>query len=271
MPATSASPESASLPPAAIITRLRGAGCVYAEDEAQLLLAAARSPEELADMVERRVAGFPLEHILGWAEFCGLRIAVDAGVFIPRRRTEFLVQQAASLAPPRAAVVDLCCGSGAIGTAMSTLVDHAELYAADIDPAAVACASRNLAAANGQARVFQGDLYEALPTVLRGRIDVLIANVPYVPSSAVKLMPPEARIYEPLVALDGGADGLDILRRVAVEAPVWLKPDGCLVVESSERQASSMIEILAHAGLIPRRATDEELGATVIIGSQRRS
>jgi release factor glutamine methyltransferase len=268
--ATSASAESAPLSRSAIITRLRSAGCVYAEDEAELLLAAAGSPEDLAAMVEQRVVGFPLEHVLGWAEFCGLRIAVDAGVFIPRRRTEFLVQQAALLAPPHAVVVDLCCGSGAIGTALSTLIDHAELYAADIDPAAVACAGRNLAAADEKAQVFQGDLYEALPRSLCGRIDVLIANVPYVPTDAVELMPPEARIYEPLVALDGGTDGLDILRRVAAEAPLWLGPGGCLAVESSERQASSMIEIIAHAGLIPRRAADEDMGATVIIGTQSR-
>jgi release factor glutamine methyltransferase len=261
-------PESVSLTRSAIIARLRSAGCVFAEDEAQLLLAAARSPEDLAAMVDRRVNGFPLEHILGWAEFCGLRVAVDAGVFVPRRRTEFLVRQAACLAPPSAIAVDLCCGSGAIGTALATLVDHAELYAADIEPAAVACARRNLAPAGGQ--VFQGDLYEALPMLLRGRIDVLTANVPYVPTDAVELMPPEARIYEPLVALDGGADGLDILRRVAAEAPVWLRPGGCLLTESSERQAPTVVEIFARSRLTPRMAQDEEMGATVIIGMQDR-
>src|SRR5438105_13868597 len=90
---------SASAPtPSAIVTRLRAAGCVAAEDEARLLVAAARTPADLAAMVDRRAAGLPLEHILGWAEFCGLRIAVDPGVFVPRRRTEFLVRQAAALA-----------------------------------------------------------------------------------------------------------------------------------------------------------------------------
>ncbi|MEK8128784.1 methyltransferase [Paenibacillus filicis] len=99
-------------------------------------------------MVSRRIASLPLEHIVGWAEFCGLRIAVDPGVFIPRRRTEFLVQQAIRLAEPLAnpIVVDLCCGSGAVGTAIVRCLRQAELYAADVDPSAVQCARRNIAA-----------------------------------------------------------------------------------------------------------------------------
>jgi len=120
-------------------------------------------------MVDRRAAGVPLEHVLGWAEFCGLRIAVDPGVFVPRRRTEFLARQAAALARPRAVVVDLCCGSGAVGAALAAALDRVELYAVDIDPAAVRCARRNLAGAGGQ--VYEGDLYQPLPATLRGRVD----------------------------------------------------------------------------------------------------
>src|SRR6266852_1615875 len=104
----SASPSPPSR--SAIVTRLRAAGCVFAEDEAQLLISAARTPADLAAMVDRRAAGLPIEHVVGWAEFCGLRIAVDPGVFVPRRRTEFLVRQAVATARPRAVVVDLCCG-----------------------------------------------------------------------------------------------------------------------------------------------------------------
>src|SRR5262249_19817993 len=109
----------APLPESAIVTRLRAAGCVFAEDEARLLLATARTPAELSAMVDRRTAGHPLEHVLGWADFCGLRVAVDPGVFVPRRRTEFLVRQAIAIAPPRPVVVDLCCGSGAVGAALA--------------------------------------------------------------------------------------------------------------------------------------------------------
>src|SRR5450432_1469341 len=127
-------------PRSAAVTRLRAAGCVFAEDEARLLISAARTPADLAAMVDRRVAGLPLEHVLGWAEFCGLRIAVDPGVFVPRRRTEFLVHQATALTRPGSVVVDLCCGSGALGAAVAAAQGQIELHAADIDPAAVACA-----------------------------------------------------------------------------------------------------------------------------------
>jgi release factor glutamine methyltransferase len=253
-------------PLSVIVTRLRASGCVFAEDEAQLLVSAARTPADLAAMVDRRVAGLPLEHVLGWAEFCGLRIAVDPGVFVPRRRTEFLVRQAAALARPRAVVVDLCCGSGAVGAALVAALDRVELYAVDIDPVAVRCARRNLAAAGAQ--VYEGDLYQPLPATLRDRVDVLVANAPYVPTEAIGLLPPEARIHEPRVALDGGVDGLDVQRRVAAAAPLWLAPGGHLLVETSERQAPQTVEIVACNGLIPRVASSGELNATVVIGTR---
>jgi release factor glutamine methyltransferase len=254
-------------PDAAVVARLRAAGCVFAEDEARLLQGAAGTPAELATMVDRRVAGLPLEHIVGWADFYGLRIVVDAGVFVPRRRTEFLVDLAVALAPPGAVVVDLCCGSGALGAALAGTVAGVELHASDIEPAAVGCARRNLAAAGG--RVYAGDLYESLPATLRGRVDVLLANVPYVPSEAIALMPPEAREHEPHVALDGGDDGLDVARRVTAEARDWLAPGGSLLFETSESQAPHAVEIVAASGLIPQALEDDELGANVIVGTRR--
>lgn len=255
-----------SLAPPVVVARLRAAGCVFAEDEAQLLVGAARDAAELSAMVERRVTGQPLEHVLGWAEFRGLRIAVDAGVFVPRRRTEFLVRQAAALAGPGALVVDLCCGSGALGAALGAAVGRIELYAADIDPAAVRCARRNVAAAGG--RVYEGDLYEPLPDALRGRVEILLANVPYVPTEEVGLLPPEARVHEARVALDGGADGLDVLRRVTADAARWLAPGGRLLFETSERQVPNALEAVAGGGLQPRSVSDEERYATVVIGTR---
>jgi release factor glutamine methyltransferase len=249
----------------AIVSRLRAAGCVFAEDEARLLIAAAPTPGDLAAMVDRRATGQPLEHILGWAEFCGLRIVLEPGVFVPRQRTGYLVREAAALAPPGAVVVDLCCGSGAVGAALAAVLPGVEVHAADLDPAAVRCAGRNLPGG----RVYQGDLFEPLPAGLRGRVDVLVANVPYVPSGEIGLMPPEAREYEARMALDGGADGLDVLRRVAAAAPRWLAPGGHLVVETSERQAPAAVRILAGAGMVARVAADEDLGATVVAGTLR--
>jgi release factor glutamine methyltransferase len=248
----------------AVVTRLRTAGCVFAEEEAALLVAAATGPE-LRLLVDRRVAGEPLEHLLGWAEFCGLRIAVDPGVFVPRRRTEFLVRQAAARGLPGSVVVDLCCGSGALGVALASLVAGLELHAADLDPVAVACARRNVGDVGG--RVHQGDLFDALPAVLRGHVDLLLANVPYVPSEAVAWMPPEARDHEARMALDGGADGLDVARRVVREAPAWLAPGGTLLFETSEHQAPDAVRMVAAAGLVPDVATDDEVGATVVIGT----
>jgi release factor glutamine methyltransferase len=249
-----------------IVARLRAAGCVFAEDEARLLISAARTPADLDEMVDRRAAGLPIEHVLGWAEFCGLRIAVDPGVFVPRPRTELLVREAATVAPPLALVVDLCCGSGAVGAALAAELDGIEVHGVDVDRAAVACARRNLAATGGH--VYEGDLYEPLPTRLRGRVDVLVANAPYVPTEAIALMPSEARIHEPRASLDGGADGLDVVRRVIAAAPSWLAPGGHLLVETSEDQAPEAVAGLAGSGLTPRVVTSGELDATVVIGAR---
>ena len=256
----------------AIVSRLRAAGCVFAEDEARLLISEARTQADLAAMVKRRAAGLPLEQVVGWAEFCGLRISVDLGVFVPRRRTEFLVRQAASLAEaagpvrPVTVVVDLCCGSGAVGAALAAALGRVELHAVDIDPAAVACARRNVAPAGGH--VYQGDLYQPLPGTLRGRVDVLVANPPYVPAAEVALLPPEARAHEPRVALDGGPDGLAVLRRVSEQVLGWLAPGGHLLVEASDRQAPTIAEVLARDGLTPRAARCEELNATVVFAAR---
>jgi release factor glutamine methyltransferase len=252
-------------PESDVVARLRAAGCVFAEDEARLLLAAAQTPTELATMVNQRVAGLPLEQIVGWAEFCGLRIVVEPGVFVPRRRTELLVREAAALARPGVVVVDLCCGSGAVGAALAATVGGIQLYAVDIDPAAVRCARRNIV---GGGQVYEGDLYEPLPSALRGRVDVLAVNAPYVPTDAVALMPPEARLHEARVALDGGPDGLDVQRRVAADAAAWLAPGGHLLIETSERQAARTAEMFTRSGLTPRVVRSEELDATVVVGAR---
>ncbi|WP_349727709.1 putative protein N(5)-glutamine methyltransferase [Peribacillus frigoritolerans] len=249
-----------------IVTKLQAAGCVYAEEEARLLISAAGTTAELAGMVDRRIAGLPLEHVIGWAEFCGIRIEVDPGVFVPRRRTEFLVRQAAALAMPGAVVVDLCCGTGAVGSAVGNVLEDIELYAVDIDPAAVRCARRNVTSVNGQ--VYEGDLYEPLPSNLRGRVDVLVANAPYVPTEGIGLLSHEARMHEARVALDGGADGLDVQRRVAASATLWLAPGSHLLVETSERQAMQTVEIFAGYGVMPRVVKCVERDATVVIGTR---
>jgi release factor glutamine methyltransferase len=249
-------------PDPSIVERLRAAGCVFAEEEARLLAEAAGSADDLDRLVAERVNGLPLEVLVGWASFCGLRVAVAPGVFVPRRRTEFLARSAAALAGPSSVVLDLCCGTGAVGAAVRSLVPGVEVYAAELDPAAVACARRNLP----PDRVFEGDLYDALPPALRGRIDVLVCNAPYVPTRAIALMPPEARVHEPGVALDGGTEGLDVQARVTAGAPEWLAPGGALLIETSELQAPGTVSLMTSAGLAASVSHDAAVGGTVATG-----
>jgi len=248
-------PEAAPEPDPEIVAVLRAAGCVFAEEEALLLRAATVDDDQLERLLARRVVGEPLEQVLGWAEFCGQRIAVAPGVFVPRRRTEVLVERAVEIlgSSTRPVVVDLCCGTGAIGVAIAGRFE-VELHAADLDPDAVACARRNVA----MGEVHEGDLYDALPVDLQGRVDLLAVNAPYVPTEEIRLMPPEARLHEHHVALDGGGDGIDVHRRVAAGAPAWLRPGGTLLIETSQGQAEGTAAACAAAGLRPRILTKEE-------------
>lgn len=257
-----------ALTEAAVTLRLRAAGCVFAEAEARLLVEAAPTDARLEQLVSQRVAGLPLEHLLGWAEFLGLRVGVGPGVFVPRRRTELMARQAIRIARRRRhpVVLDLCCGASPVGVALMHAVPGLELYAADIEPEAVAWARRNLGAA---AMVVEGDLFDSLPPELRGRLHLITANAPYVPTDELSTMPPEAREHEPRVTLDGGRDGLDLHRRIAAQAPQWLVPGGRLIVETSRGQAPASAELLERAGLRVRLVRSNALSATVAIGAKR--
>ena len=247
---------------AGLVARLRAAGCVFAEDEARVLSESARDPAELDDLTAQRISGLPLEHVVGWAEFDGLRIAVSPPVFVPRQRSLRLVMAAVEVILGRASdaitarevvVVDLCCGSGAIGRAVAhrVPVSHpastVDLWAVDVDPTAVACAARNLMPVQGKA--LPGDLYAGLPQHLRGRVDLVLASPPYVPTEALGLMPPEARLHEPRRALDGGPDGLVVARRMLIEAATWLAPRGRVALEVAEDQLAAATAAARAAGL----------------------
>jgi release factor glutamine methyltransferase len=254
---------------AEVVDRLRAAGCVFAEEEADLLIGSAATGRDLHRLIERRVAGAPLEQVLGWVEFCGMRLAVADRVFVPRRRSQFLADRAARLAAglvrrgSRPVVIDLCCGAGALGAVVATRVPGVQLHASEIDPAAVGCARRNLEPLGG--RVHAGDLFDPLPRELAGRVDLLLANAPYVPTEEIAFMPAEAREHEAPVALDGGDDGLHVLRRVVAGAPGWLAPGGLLLMECAQHQAPVLVDRVTAAGLSPDVATDDDLGATVVL------
>ena len=246
-----------------LVERLRAAGCVFAEEEAALLEETARG-EALEALAQRRISGEPLEVVLGWAGFRGLRIAIDPGVFVPRRRTELLVELAVPLArageAPR--ILDLCCGSGAVGAALRAEVPGALVIGAELDHAAVLCARRNLP------EVVEGDLFA--PLAAGSRFDLVIVNAPYVPTEAIGLMPPEARLYEPLVALDGGDDGLDLHRRVAAESGAWLAPGGTVIIETSREQALRTAAAFETNGFDARVEHSEELHGTAVVATLAR-
>lgn len=234
---------------------------MFAEDEAAVLVDAAEHEGHLEELARRRASGEPLEQVVGWASFCGLRVAVEPGVFVPRLRTSLLVDLAVSAAPRGGVVVDLCCGSGAVAAAVAHARPDLAVYAADSDPAAVRCARRNLP----EDTVFEGDLFEALPRSLRGRVDVLAVNAPYVPTAEIAMMPTEARDHEARAALDGGPDGLDVHRRVTAGAPGWLSAAGVLVVETSVRQAWGTVEACRRAGMAGDVRRSEEYDATAVV------
>ena len=253
----------------ATAARLAMAGCVSADAEARWLLeevlelpagaavarrarplppAAART---LEGMVARRVAGEPLQYVIGWAPFGSLRIKVGPGVFVPRPETELVAYRAASLlraAASPATAVDLCTGSGAIACFLAEAVPGARVLATEVDGRALVWARRNLA--DRAVELLEGDLDSPLPDALRTRVDVLVANVPYVPSGAIPLLPHDVRTHEPMVALDGGPDGLDVLRRVVERAEHWLAPGGWLVCEIGDDQGEATAAMLAGAGLL---------------------
>ena len=261
-------PVDPSPPDPTVVAALRAAGCVFAEDEAALLVDDRPTEPVLAERVRRRVAGEPIEYVLGWAEFCGHRVLVAPGVFVPRRRSEYLVEVATALLPEDAAptVVDLCCGTGALGVALGHRRPSAQIHGADVDPVAVACAATNLAAVGGTAHL--SDVFEGLPPVLRGALDLIVANAPYVPSEEIAFMPAEARLYEHRVALDGGADGLDLHRRIAAQA-AELAPTRRAPGDRDQR-AAGRPDRCGHApgGLHPTTVHDEDRDATVVVGTR---
>ena len=257
-----------------VVDRLRASGSVFAEEEADLLRAAAATGAGGLDvLVARRVAGEPLQHVVGWADFAGHRLRIGAPVFVPRPRTEHLVDVAIGLGRARAAgsapvvVVDLCCGCGAVGLAVASALrrtGRVRLVATDIDGDAVTCAATNLRHADDE--VLQGDLLSALPIELVGRIDLLLANVPYVPTPDLRFLPSDVRGFERRLAHDGGRDGLDVLRRVVAVAGRWLAPTGFALFEVAEPQVEAATAAAQQRGLVGGSVIEDPDGeATVLV------
>lgn len=256
--------------------RLRAAGCVFAEEEAHALLTATDDAASREVLVRRREAGEPLEQVLGWAEIGGVRVAVRPGVFVPRRRTELLARLAADhLAGRRGGggagrLVDLCCGAAPVPAVVLAELPDIEVIACDLDPVATAAARQTLAGHPG-ATVLTGDLFAPLPRTWCGTVDVVSANAPYVPSRALATMPAEARLHEPVAALDGGADGLGVHRRIAAEVAGWLAPGGVLVVELAPDQLEDAVLMYAALGLRAQVHHEPSLDAVAVVVSANSS
>ena len=247
---------------AELVAVLRAAGCVFAEEEASLLLE--QTPSRRAEMVARRVAGEPLEHVVGWVELGGVRLRLDPGVFIPRQRTLLLIEAAQDLLQAEDAVLDLCCGSGAIGALLAGRIPGLTVTAADIDPIAVENAAHNLAPHGGRAVV--ADLFDGVPPHLAGTLAVITANVPYIPTAELDFLPRDAREHEPVTTHDGGEDGLRVLALVAQQATGWLREGGSLLSECSIGQIDAALLLLERAGLTARVQEDGE--TAVVIGTR---
>jgi len=210
------------------------------------------SPEERAAFrasIERRAAGEPLQYVTGEMPFRHLVLRVEPGVFIPRPETEVLVdvviETIKSLEDPL--VMDLCTGSGAVATCVAYEVPSARVVSSDVSGPAVEAARRNAlyAGVDDRVQVLQGSLFEPVSRELLGTVDTVVSNPPYIPTEAVRSLPEEILAYEPMAALDGGADGLDVARVIAAEAYQWLKPGGMLAMEVDETRAQAMAAEMA--------------------------
>jgi release factor glutamine methyltransferase len=227
----------------AVAQFLSEAGCVAAFEEAEELIeAAAGDPAALEVLLDRRRGGEPLAWLTGSVTFCGVRVLVDSGVYVPRWQTEPLALQAAALLPPKGVAVDLCTGAGAIAAVLMHAEPSALVVATELDAVAARCSRRN------GVEVLEGFLDEPLPLELHSRVDVLTAVVPYVPTESIHLLPRDVQKFEPLLALDGGPGGTRFLVEVARRSSTWLRHGGWLLLEMGGDQVVTMGETLEEIG-----------------------
>ncbi len=231
-----------SLSAAAVTDRLIAAGCLAAEEEAEELIGAARDETNLEASLRRREAGEPLAWITGTMRFCGHTLSVDPGVYVPRIQSEELATRAAELmarGDRTSRAVDLCTGSGAVAVHLMASVPGATVVAVDSDHLAADCARRN-----GVPAVV-GDLGQPFA---RRAFDVVTAVAPYVPTADLRFLPADVQRHEPRVALDGGRDGLDLVRRVVASVADLLRPGGWLLTEVGGEQDRGLAATLEACG-----------------------
>jgi release factor glutamine methyltransferase len=223
-----------------VIDRLMVAGCVAADEEADELVAAAPDDNTLEVWIRRREQGEPLAWITGTLQFCGHMLCVDPGVYVPRFQSEELARRASTLLAANGGwAVDLCTGAGAIAAHVMAEAPAATVIGVDIDMRAVVCARRN------RVHALLGDLDQPLRS---NAFDVVTAVAPYVPTGELRLLPADVQRYEPRRTLDGGDDGLDLVRRIVVSAGRLLRPGGWLLTELGGEQDRALSPTLAASG-----------------------
>ena len=231
------------LDPVSVTQMLTEAGCIAAREEAdELIRAAAGDPDVLRDLVSRRTNGEPIAWLTGAVTFCGLRLSVAPGVYVPRPQTEPLARRAAKLLPSGGVAVDLCTGAGAIAVVLAEAVPTAQVLATELDGNAVRCGRGN------GIEVFEGFLDDPLPKEFEHRVDVLTAVAPYVPTNSLRLLPRDVQAFEPRLALDGGEDGTDLLVEVVRRSRGWLRPGGWLLLELGGDQAEPIGRLIHDSG-----------------------
>ncbi len=225
------------------------------------------------ELVRRRAAGEPLQTILGETEFHSRVFKVAPGVFIPRPETERLVEIAVELINPpdrrllAPVAVEIGCGTGVIGICLALEIPRLVVEAVDIDPAAVELTRHNAHKLGVEARVHvhQGSRFDPLPRHLRGKVDLLVSNPPYIPSDDIAGLQTEVKDHDPLAALDGGRDGLDFYRALAHAQGQWVRPGGWIALEIGADQGEAVTEILTASGAVQVEVQQDYAGRDRIV------
>ncbi len=236
-----------------VARRLALAGCVAAGEEAEELVAAAPSDLVLDEWLVRREQGEPLAWITGRIVFAGQTLRIGRGLYVPRLQSEELAGRAAALLPRGGRAIDFCTGAGAIAAHMQATVPGARVLGVDLDLTAARCARSN------GIRVIVGDLDGPLRAGDPG-VDVVTAVAPYVPTAEMRFLPADVTRYEPLHALDGGDDGLAVVRRVIAASSRLLRLGGALLLEVGGRQEQAVRMELERAGFVEANSWYDEDG-----------
>ena len=251
-----------------VTAQLRAAGCVFAEDEADILRETAGDDTgHLARLVRARADGAPLEPLVGWVEFSGRRLSVGPGVFVPRQRTLRLLDLVLGelRRPPgtRARTfVEAFAGVAPLAAVVSSELPGMRVLACEPDPAALQHATANLAS---RGAALPSDVLSGLPDADRGHVDVIAAVPPYVPDDDMALLPREARDHEPASALRGGPDGLRWIRALIDEASDWIQPGGLLLVELSDHQLAAAVQYGVGRGWRQEPTEQEDESRTTVL------